>query len=157
MSVICLSECPQYGLQNIPISYIPEETQVSINTYTMQRDPRNFSPLPEAFWPERWLLAAGDTSVKFPRGIDADATFVHNTSAFVPFSHGPMNCVGRPLAMMQMRMVVCVLVQRFTMRFPAHYDPARLDQGLKDVFIWDMPSLPAILERRNSESLLQRD
>ncbi|PIL28309.1 hypothetical protein GSI_09598 [Ganoderma sinense ZZ0214-1] len=42
--------------------------------------------------------------------------FVHDEGAFIPFSHGPANCVGtEALAMRQMRVVVtvCALVQRF--------------------------------------------
>ena len=39
--------------------YIPPGTSFWIPTYTMHRDPRNFSPTPDTFWPERWLMAAG--------------------------------------------------------------------------------------------------
>ncbi|KAH9057217.1 high nitrogen upregulated cytochrome P450 monooxygenase 2 [Lactarius vividus] len=77
---------------------IPEETQLYLHTYSIHRDPRNFHT-PEAFLPERWLNTA-------PAGE-------HNTAAFFPFSYGPTNCVGKYLALMEMRMVLCWVLRRF--------------------------------------------
>jgi cytochrome P450 len=78
---------------------IPEETQVVLHTYSIHRDPRNFH-MPDSFLPERWL------STGAPAGE-------HNTTAFFPFSYGPTNCVGKNLALMEMRMVLCWVLQRF--------------------------------------------
>jgi cytochrome P450 len=78
---------------------IPEETQLSLHTYSIHRDPRNFYT-PEEFLPERWL------STGAPAGE-------HNTAAFLPFSYGPTNCVGKNLALMEMRMLLCWLLRRF--------------------------------------------
>ena len=65
------------------ISYIPEGSLVSVNFLAIQRDPRNFSPFPDTFWPDRWLVAKGLIESPVPEG-----EFVHDTSAFVPFSFG---------------------------------------------------------------------
>jgi cytochrome P450 len=78
---------------------IPEETQLSLHTYSIHRDPRNFHT-PEAFLPERWLSAGA------PAGE-------HNMAAFFPFSHGPTNCAGKNLALMEMRMLLCWVLRRF--------------------------------------------
>ncbi|KAF8258322.1 high nitrogen upregulated cytochrome P450 monooxygenase 2 [Lactarius quietus] len=78
---------------------IPEETQLSLHTYSIHRDPRNFHT-PDAFLPERWL------STGAPAGE-------HNTAAFFPFSYGPTNCVAKNMALMEMRMVLCWLLQKF--------------------------------------------
>ena len=43
-------------------------------------------------------------------------TFVHNERAFIPFSYGPMNCVGKQLALQEIRTVVCAVLQRFRVR-----------------------------------------
>ncbi|KAH9029480.1 high nitrogen upregulated cytochrome P450 monooxygenase 2 [Lactarius pseudohatsudake] len=77
---------------------IPEEAQLCLHTYSIHRDPRNFHT-PEAFLPERWLNTA-------PAGE-------HNTAAFFPFSYGPTICAGKNLALMEMRMVICWVLQRF--------------------------------------------
>jgi cytochrome P450 len=78
--------------------FIPEETQLSLHTYSIHRDPRNFYR-PDVFLPERWLS----------KGAPAGE---HNTAAFFPFSYGPANCVGKNLALMEMRMVLCWLLRR---------------------------------------------
>ena len=67
------------------ISYFPEGTAVSIHTLTLHRDPRNFNPLTDEFWPERWLIAQG--SMELPSSIPK-TEFVHNAAAFIPFSYG---------------------------------------------------------------------
>ena len=67
------------------ISCFPEGTAVSIHTFTVHRDPRNFSPFTDMFWPERWLIAQG--SMELPSSIPK-AEFKHNTLAFIPFSYG---------------------------------------------------------------------
>ncbi|KAH9167155.1 cytochrome P450, partial [Lactarius sanguifluus] len=79
--------------------YIPEETQLSLHTYSIHRDPRNFY-MPDAFLPERWLSNGA------PAGE-------HNTSAFFPFGYGPTTCVGKNLALMEMRMLLCWMLRRF--------------------------------------------
>ncbi len=92
--------------------------------YILHHDARNFV-FPETFWPERWLVASGQLPLerarppphRTPARADGIGTrFVHNEAAFIPFSHGPMNCAGKGLAMQQMRSVVCALVQRFHIR-----------------------------------------
>ena len=89
---------------------------MSIHTLTLHRDPKNFSPFTDEFWPERWLIAHG--SIDLPSSIQK-TEFVHNTAAFIPFSYGaslwlenggkilmypfcagPANCVGKPLAIL---------------------------------------------------------
>ena len=46
------------------------------------------------------------------------------------------------------------IVQRFTMRFPAPYDPLSLDRGMKENPVLETPmNLPAILEPRKRGSL----
>ncbi|KAI9447487.1 high nitrogen upregulated cytochrome P450 monooxygenase 2 [Lactarius indigo] len=78
---------------------IPEETQLSLHTYSIHHDPRNFYT-PDAFLPERWLANGA------PAGE-------HNTSAFFPFGYGSRTCVGKNLALMEMRMVLCWMLRRF--------------------------------------------
>ena len=80
----------------------------------MHRDPRNFSPFPNGFWPDRWLLAFNEPSTT-PHDISTSSAerFVHNEDAYVPFAAGPMNCVGKSLALQEVRTVVCAVLQRF--------------------------------------------
>ncbi|KAN0137395.1 Cytochrome P450 [Lactarius tabidus] len=81
------------GAKMIGKWFIPEETQLSLHTYSIHRDPQNFHT-PEAFIPERW----------FSNGAPAGE---HNASAFFPFGYGRTICAGKNLALMEMRMVLC--------------------------------------------------
>ena len=62
---------------------------MSINILTLHRDPKNFSPFTDAFWPERWLIAQG--SMDLPSSVQK-TEFVHNDAAFIPFSYGEAVC-----------------------------------------------------------------
>ena len=93
---------------------------MSINTLMLHRDPRNFSPFTDEFWPERWLIVQG--SMELPSSVPK-TEFIHNGAAFIPFSYGetlcfkisgevvnayllhvgPANCVGKPLAILGRR------------------------------------------------------
>ena len=108
----------------------------------MQRDARYFSH-PDTYWPERWLVAEG--LERAPEG----ETFVHNANAFVPFSFGPSNCVGKNLAQMEMRMVCCHLLQNLEFELAKDWDPAVRERDVEDRFVVLMKSpVPVTIRRR---------
>ena len=60
-------------------------------------------PRPDEFLPERWLVAAGDP--------------LHPIKgAWRPFSHGPRNCIGQELAMLEMKIIMVMTARRFDIR-----------------------------------------
>lgn len=93
------------------------------------------------FWPDRWLIAEG--LVPPPVG-----PFIHNPNAFIPFSFGPSNCVGKNLALLEMRMVICAFMQKFEMRFPDGWDRNCWKENLEDLFVTGMGKLPVTLNLR---------
>jgi cytochrome P450 len=114
---------------------IPEQTQLTLHTYSIHRDVRYFHT-PDAFLPERWLSKGAPTGE-------------HNTAAFMPFSYGPTICAGKNLALLEMRMLLCWLLQRFrftkapgiayeewegTIRdwFVAHHEPLFVSVSLRE-------------------------
>ena len=132
--------------------YIPPGTIVWIHPYSVQRNEQNFT-LPEVFWPERWLVASGHISfnnVRAPPGHDTTRAeeFVHNEDAFIPFAHGPWNCVGRGLALQEMRTVVCALIQRFEFKLREGWDPKEFERGMKCYVSTGRPTLPVVLRPR---------
>ncbi|KZP06354.1 cytochrome P450, partial [Athelia psychrophila] len=128
---------------------IPEGTAVFSHFYSVFRDPRFFSPLPDTFWPDRWLSEGERTSpfsptIKGPANINV----VLDRTAFTPFSFGPSNCVGKNLAIQEMRMVVCLMLQSFDMRFAEGYDVQRWEKDLEDRIITHVGKLPVVLTAR---------
>ncbi|KAI5120968.1 hypothetical protein M0805_006640 [Coniferiporia weirii] len=144
--------------------YVPEGTAVSVAFYAATRDPRYFSPAPEEFWPERWIRAQSshnpdilpnkaetgkDNANSSPApGADADAPFIHDTAAFLPFSYGPANCAGRNLAILELRVVVALLMQRFKMRLAKEFDPHKWEEDIEDWFVMKVGKLPVVLFSR---------
>jgi len=146
--------CILLPLLNVPLSsFIPEGTQVFIPTYTLHRDPRYFSPLPNAFWPERWLPPPArqyPTSLfgpsPSPTRIEKD--FILDTTAYIPFSFGPSACVGKNLALQEMRIIVALVAQKFEMRFAEGYEERRWFEEAEDWFVFKVGSLPVQLRTR---------
>ncbi|KAF8258328.1 cytochrome P450 [Lactarius quietus] len=79
--------------------FIPEETQLSLHTYSIHRDPHNFHT-PDAFLPERWLS----------NGARKGA---HNMDAFFPFGYGRTMCVGKYMGLIELRVVLCWMLRSF--------------------------------------------
>ncbi|KAL0062590.1 hypothetical protein AAF712_010524 [Marasmius tenuissimus] len=93
--------------------FIPEGTQVFAAPYVSHRNPESFSPSPDAFLPERWLPEARDA---------LPGEHILKADAFIPFSYGPTNCIGKNLAKLEMLMVITMLVQRFEFEFAEGFD-----------------------------------
>lgn len=84
-----------------------------------------------------------------PRSSEPDPkTFTHHESAFIPFSHGPMNCAGKHLALLELRMVVCALLQRFRIRLEEGWDLREYEKGFTDYLVAGRPEVPFVLEAR---------
>ncbi|KAJ6490793.1 cytochrome P450 [Mycena vitilis] len=96
---------------------IPEGTAVIAPPYAMQRDPDNFYPDPDGFRPERWLS-------------EGRSEFKSNLDAFIPFSTGPANCVGRNVGMLKARMVLAYMMRTFGMSFAEGYEKKRWEDSL---------------------------
>ena len=100
--------------------HVPGNTVVTIPTYTLHRDERNFSS-PNSFMPERW--------------IDAKSVENHNVKAFNPFSYGPTGCVGKQLALMEMRSVIASFSQLFQSKFAPDFNAGGWpEKNLVDTF-----------------------
>ena len=131
---------------NVIASFVPEDTQVLVHTYSLHRNPQEFSPLPDTFWPDRWLV---QDSYILPSGETAFTGDVRTSrEAFVPFSMGPMVCAGKNVALAEIRAVICAMVQRFDI---AAVDVGSLDKwegDLEDFFVSKIGQLPVKLSLR---------
>ncbi|EMD34266.1 hypothetical protein CERSUDRAFT_107483 [Gelatoporia subvermispora B] len=128
----------------------PEGTRTYLHLFSMQRDARNFAPNPESYWLDRWLIASGRMTAS-DAGIDG-RSFVHNREAFIPFSFGRANCVGKNLALQEMRMTTCLIMQRLELQFALGYDPESYLPGLRDFFVTKKPPLFVSVKVRDKAS-----
>ncbi|KAF9237655.1 cytochrome P450 [Melanogaster broomeanus] len=110
-------------------SFVPEGTSAFVHTYSLHRDPRYFSPMPDTFWPERWLSDEQRRSFGDVKPNDLDKA---------PFK----------LACQEMRTVVCAMMQHLEFRFASGYDPKSWDRELKDYFVATKGKLPVVLSPR---------
>ena len=117
------------------LRFVPENTAVCVPPYILHRDARYFSPCPDAFIPERWLDESG-------------IRYRTNTAAFIPFSAGAANCAGKNLALLELRMLVSTLVQKFDIKFAEGYDPRKWHEELQDFTAAMVGKLPVVLELR---------
>lgn len=149
-----------FGLQRVTPSegaviagqYIPGGMIVTTPTYSLHRgislwhhivptqvtdsepDKRAFVN-PDELIPERW---------------SSRPELILRKDAFVPFSYGPYNCTGRPLAMMHLRMVVAMVVTKFEVSFPPgrEYDIRKFIEKQADCFVMHLHPLPLNLKER---------
>ncbi|KAL5532679.1 hypothetical protein ACEPAF_4453 [Sanghuangporus sanghuang] len=120
-----LQRCPLEGSGGKMVAgrfFVSESTALYVPPYILHRDSRYFSPFPDSFIPDRWLDVNREK-------------FTTNTAAYIPFSTGPANCVGKNLALLEMRMAVATIVQRFDMKFASGYDPCKREEDLQDFYI----------------------
>ncbi|KAH6857449.1 benzoate 4-monooxygenase [Alternaria rosae] len=115
--------------------YIPGYMNVTTPTYALHRDSRAFVQ-PNEFIPERWY---------------SRPDLILRRNAFVPFGYGAYSCAGKPLAMLQLRMVLAMISQRFTMSFaPGQEDLCQyFVDHQADCFTLHLEPLPLIFERRD--------
>ncbi|KAI0096455.1 cytochrome P450 [Nemania sp. FL0031] len=90
---------PPQGL-SIGDEFIPGNCVIKVPSYTIFRDERYFIQ-PEKWIPERWSTRRD---------------LVRDISAFIPFSIGQYSCVGRPLGMAEISLVLAHIVNNFDLQ-----------------------------------------
>jgi cytochrome P450 len=100
-----------------------------LSPYVMHRDPRYFDQ-PEAFMPERW---ANGFEKQIPR------------YAYFPFGGGPRVCIGNSFAMMEARLILATIAQRYRPTMP----PGTVVEPNPLVTLQPRGGVPMTLEARN--------
>ncbi|KAE8351348.1 cytochrome P450 [Aspergillus coremiiformis] len=123
---------PPEGLQ-IDEVWIPGDTIVVVPQYVIQRDDRNF-PSGAEFIPERWLE-------------DKEKLILHE-EAFFPFQIGRYACVGKQLALTQLRDVLSRIAFEFDLSFAPDEDGISFDEDSKDTFALTVGPLRLVFKER---------
>ena len=112
----------------------------------IQRDPRYFYPLPNLFWPDRFL---SQLTYTLPSGdVITQDKLIHERNLFLPFSVGPQNCAGRAIAQQEMRAILCAILRKFEVQEAPGFDMDTWEKNLKDYFISHRGSLMVTLTPR---------
>ncbi|KAE8415293.1 cytochrome P450 [Aspergillus pseudocaelatus] len=127
---------PPEGLK-IGDKFIPGNVVIQVPTYTVYRDSRAFER-PDEFIPERWTTRP---------------ELVKDRSAFIPFSSGPYACVGKRLALMELRRVVAMILYSYDVALAPGQSAKSFWEGQLDTFTLVAPSLKLIFTKRNPGSI----
>lgn len=79
--------------------------------------------------------------------------FVHDTSAYIPFSYGPANCAGKALALAEIRSVTALLLQRFDFEFAEelreeYVGKNKWEREFRNFFVFQLGELRVSIKRR---------
>ncbi|CRG88390.1 hypothetical protein PISL3812_05420 [Talaromyces islandicus] len=110
-------ETPPEGVY-INEKYIPGNTTLIAPRYTIGRLETCFEKA-EEFIPERWY---------------SRLEMVKSKKAFSPFSQGRYSCVGKNLAMAELRYVTAILVKKYTVRFAPGQSIEKVEAEMRDQF-----------------------
>jgi cytochrome P450 len=85
---------------------VKKDVMISVSSFAMHRSPRYFEN-PDAFDPERF---SKENESKIPR------------YAYLPFGGGPRVCIGNMFAIMEARLILAAVVQRYDLTLEAGQD-----------------------------------
>lgn len=110
---------------NVAGRYIPGNTTIVAPRFTIGRLERHYSR-PHEFIPSRWTY---------------EPDLVKDKKAFSPFSHGRYACAGKSIALMELRLVIVSLVQKFHVSLA----PSETDNCVEDEMMDTFSAMPGKL------------
>lgn len=117
--------------------YIPGNTVVLQPQWLIQRDERYFER-PLEFVPQRWVAGS------------PEARMVKERTAFFPFQVGMYHCVGKQLAMWEMKSVLARVALQFDVAFAPGEDGKAFQEGILDTWTLTLPPLQLVFNERKA-------
>ncbi|KAI1298195.1 cytochrome P450 [Xylaria venustula] len=118
-------------------TFIPGDMTVFSSQYVIGRSEAVYERAAE-FVPERWY---------------AKSEMIKERAGYAPFSIGHHSCLGRPLALVEMRLLIAECVSRFDVSFASGFDDAAFLESIQDCMSWHMDKLDLCFTNINLESL----
>ncbi|KAL8938660.1 MAG: hypothetical protein Q9216_003780 [Gyalolechia sp. 2 TL-2023] len=112
-----LRQTPESGI-TVSGRFIPGNTVICAPRYSLGRLESCFENAME-FIPERWY---------------SKPWMIKNKNAFAPFALGPYHCIGKNLALSELRFVTALLASKYDISFPAGEDGESCVEDMVDQF-----------------------
>jgi len=80
--------------------------------------------------------------------LNSTPDIILDKSAFIPFSTGPANCVGKSLAMVEMRYVIAMLIKSFDFELGEGVKNGEWERDLLDHYVMKKGRLPIKMSLR---------
>ncbi|KAL3476423.1 cytochrome P450 [Aspergillus californicus] len=112
-------------------TWIPGDTTLLVHFYSMSRDESHYVDA-DKFIPERFSTRP---------------ELIKHKDAFVPFSTGPYGCIGKNLALMEIRLLTAHLITKFDVAFAPGEDGSELLKS-DDIFTIMLKPLHLIFKKR---------
>lgn len=119
--------------------FVPEGTIVAVPPWASQTSPDNVWPEPNEFRPQRWMpggLGPGSKLVKQGMLSFSYGTRYHNLSSsqiLIRSLAGPFGCLGRPLAVQELRQVTAKLLLTYNLSLSPEFDNAKFVAGIDNM------------------------
>ncbi|KAI1324777.1 cytochrome P450 [Xylariaceae sp. FL0255] len=115
--------------------FLPEGTQIGINFFGLMRSREIWGDDADLFRPERWL--------------EADAATLHTMNAVVDldFGFGKYQCLGKPIAMMELNKIFVELLRRYDFAIVNALTPLKARSGI----FWDATDFWLRVTKRNDD------
>ncbi|OOF94853.1 hypothetical protein ASPCADRAFT_171194 [Aspergillus carbonarius ITEM 5010] len=113
--------------------YIPGNMTVSCPQWVIGRS-NAFYWNAQDIIPERWY--------KYPE-------MVKHKSAYAPFLVGPYACIGKPLALMNIRTTIARIIMTFDMQLPPNDDGTLLDRNMREHFSSFVENIHVVFKKRS--------
>ena len=113
-------------------TFVPGDAHVQMPGYAIARDEDTYIDA-ESFVPERWY---------------SKSEMIKHKDGFAPFSLGPFGCIGKNLALMELRLVTSELVMKFDVSFAPGEDGKKLLYQTIDHFTLGLQDLNLTMKKR---------
>ena len=131
--------------------YLPCGTWVHLNAYVIQNLECNWGSDVDVFKPERWLSNGSENPLSSP-AIYGGGGASKETVSFFPFSHGPRNCLGMNLALLEIRLTLARLLRTYTFHFADERFQDEKWVTQRKLSMRPRDGLPLRVTRRNTQS-----